>query len=154
MCAGVVITRWGKEIYPGDISRRRVMRQISGRKWHYTKTSHSLTRRTTKYVLEFEKRRTQTMPIVKEGGVIGDMPHIQGHRIAVHHIVNLVVFGSHSVKEVATELYPELTEDEVQEAIEFAYEDTERWTHLMEEHEREKQSIEQQAISPDDVING
>lgn len=93
------------------------------------------------------------MSIVEEGGVIGDMPHIQGHRIAVHHIVNFVVFGPHSVEDVATELYPELTEDEVLEAIEFAYEDTERWRRLMEEHEREKQSIEQQAISPEDVVD-
>lgn len=93
------------------------------------------------------------MSIVEEGGVIGDMPHIEGHRIGARPIVDFVVFGPYSVVDVATDLYPELTEDVVLVAIEYVYEDTDWWKQLIEEHEREKQSIEQQAISPEDVVD-
>lgn len=83
-------------------------------------------------------------------GVLGGTPRISGHRIGVYDIVELVLEGEYSVRDVVREVYPQLTDDEAHAAIEYYYHHPEEIDAIQEELERLTQRPE--AISgPDDV---
>lgn len=55
--------------------------------------------------------------IVQTDGVLGGQPRVDGTRIGVHHIVDLVLHGKYTVGDVVYEIYPDLTTDDVEAAI-------------------------------------
>ena len=59
--------------------------------------------------------------IVKTPGVLGGKPRIEGHRIGVHHVVELVIYGDHAVEDVAATVYPHLSPTEVHAALAYYY---------------------------------
>lgn len=91
------------------------------------------------------------MSINTSGGVIGNQPHISGHRITVIQIVNHWLRGN-CIEEIANELYPQLTEEEIEAALRFALEDTDRYDRLKKEWENTKAEIKDSAAtSPSDI---
>jgi uncharacterized protein (DUF433 family) len=78
-------------------------------------------------------------------------PRIEGHRITVRHIVQVWIDEDRSVEEIATDVYPHLSETQVVEALRYALEHTEvldKWEKKREQIEHE---IREGAISPDDL---
>lgn len=55
--------------------------------------------------------------IVETEGVLGGQPRINGTRIGVLHIANLVFHEKYTLEEVHYEIYPELTGRDVAEAL-------------------------------------
>lgn len=62
------------------------------------------------------------MAVNTDGGVIGGMPHIEGTRISVHHIILAWVRDDRSTEEIAGHLYPHLSEDDVVDALKWVFE--------------------------------
>lgn len=90
------------------------------------------------------------MAITQDG--VSGLPTIAGTRIGVHHVVERVLHGSESIESVATEVYPQLSEQEVTEAIEWAVENAAVYGRAMKEHEREKARLKDDAIAgPEDL---
>lgn len=57
--------------------------------------------------------------IVQTDGILGGQPRVDGTRIGVHHIVDLVLHGKYTVGDVVYEVYPDLTTDDVEAAIRY-----------------------------------
>lgn len=88
---------------------------------------------------------------ITDDGVSG-MPTIAGTRIGVHHVVQQVLHGEESIESVATEVYPQLSEQEVVEAIEWSFDNATTYGQLLKEHEQEKRRLRDAAIAgPEDL---
>jgi len=64
------------------------------------------------------KREKTSSRIARDDRVLGGVPVVRGTRVPVSTLVELIVKREKTVKEVVTHYYPQLTESEVQEAIE------------------------------------
>jgi len=84
----------------------------------------------------------------------GGTPYIEGHRIGVHHIVKAWVDEDRSTEEIATEVYPQLTESQVTEALKYAFDRRDEFERMMEEREKIKQEIRQEAVTGSDTLPG
>lgn len=58
------------------------------------------------------------MTIVETEDTLHGKPRIKGHRIGVHHIYFLYLQGK-STEEIAEEIYPTITQEQAEEAIEY-----------------------------------
>lgn len=82
----------------------------------------------------------------------GDMPVIAGHRITVKHIADLVLDGPFSVEEVATEEYPQLSEQDVYDALEYVFTHPHVFSKAVREQEKEQRQIrDAAALGPGDI---
>ena len=59
--------------------------------------------------------------IVETPGVLSGKPRIEGHRIGVHHVAELVIHGEYAVEDIASSVYPHLSVREVHAALEYYY---------------------------------
>ena len=64
------------------------------------------------------KREKTSSRIARDDQVLGGVAVVRGTRVPVSTLVELIVKGGKTVKEVVAHYYPQLTESEVQEAIE------------------------------------
>jgi len=64
------------------------------------------------------KREKTSSRIMRDDRVLGGVAVVRGTRVPVSTLVELIVKREKTVKEVVTHYYPQLTEPEVQEAIE------------------------------------
>jgi len=64
------------------------------------------------------KREKTSFRITRDDRVLGGVAVVRGTRVPVSTLVELIVKRRKTVKEVVTHYYPQLTESEVQEAIE------------------------------------
>lgn len=83
---------------------------------------------------------------------LGGLPHIEGHRIGIHHIVSAWTDDDYTIEEIADRVYPKLTEGQVREALIYAFDHKEQFEKLMEKREGVKHELEREAISqPEDL---
>ena len=73
--------------------------------------------------------------IVKTPGVLGGRARIRGTRIAVSHIVSFIKAG-YTVDEIIREIYPNLTREQVEAALEYYRKHKEEIEAELEEDER------------------
>lgn len=73
--------------------------------------------------------------IVKTPGVLGGKARIEGHRIGVHHIVELVIHGDHAVENVAAVVYPNLSIQDVHAALGYYYRHRQEIDSLLDSQE-------------------
>lgn len=85
--------------------------------------------------------------IVETPDVLGGKPRIEGHRIGVHHVVELVIHGEYAVEDVASTVYPHLSTVEVHAALEYYYRHRERIEVLLDS----RQSREDELVGSEDV---
>lgn len=60
------------------------------------------------------------MSVLPDGPHLAETPELSGHRIGVIHVVEKVLYGPWSVEDVAESVYPQLTDQEVLDALEYA----------------------------------
>lgn len=84
------------------------------------------------------------MTIVEEGGVVGEMPHIEGTRITVHHIVRVWLDRELTVEAIADEVYPHLSEGQVREALEWVLRNPVEYSECLEVYEERKRQLMKQ----------
>lgn len=86
------------------------------------------------------------MTIKESGGLVGEMPHIEGHRIGVHHIVRAWVDRDLRIEEIADREYPQLSEIQVRDALTYALSNEDEFKELSEKREELKEELKEQAI--------
>lgn len=83
--------------------------------------------------------------IVRTEGVLGGAPRIEGTRVGVHHVYELVVEGDHDPADVADQL--ELSLGEVYSALAYYHEHPDEMRTLRERESRTG-DLAEQALSP------
>lgn len=93
-----------------------------------------------------------TKKIVKTPGVIGGKPRIDGTRIGVHNIVEYVVEDEYTAPEVAEKVYPHLTPDDVNSALDYYEANEDEMKKLIGDMRKREEALEGRLISsPDDL---
>lgn len=92
------------------------------------------------------------MPIKESGGLVGEMPHIEGHRIGVHHIVSAWVEQDLTVEEIADLEYPQLSEIQVRDALTYALDNRAEYEELATDRDDLKDQLEDRAVSGPDEL--
>lgn len=77
--------------------------------------------------------RTITKNIMRMPGTLGGEPIIVGHRIPVRAIVEISQSG-YSIEEIATELFPQLSVEQVTDALQFYADNREEVDREIEEN--------------------
>lgn len=93
------------------------------------------------------------MPIDTDEAILGGVPHIRGHRIGVHHVVRAFRDRDYKIPEIAGEVYPQLSESEVREAISWALDNEETFSRVEASHRERLAEIEEQATGPSDILD-
>lgn len=93
------------------------------------------------------------MAIGKDDAVLGGAPHIRGHRIGVHHIVREFRDRDREIPTIAEKVYPQLSEEEVREAIVWALDNDEEFSACEDRRKEHVREIEAQAVSPPDELD-
>jgi uncharacterized protein (DUF433 family) len=103
-------------------------------------------------LLDIQDEGERRMPIEKSDSILGGMPHIAGTRIGVHHIVTAWRDRDLTMEEIANRVYPHLSEQEVREAVVYAFEHRDEYDRLLEEHEeRRDELVSNVATGPGDL---
>lgn len=88
--------------------------------------------------------------IVSTADTLGGKPRINGHRIGVHHIADLILHGKYTIDDVAYDIYEDLTVADVEAALHFYF--THRET--MEEVYTAIRDTDRQARHRDRAVTG
>lgn len=91
------------------------------------------------------------MTITQSDDVLDGMPHIAGTRIGVHHVVRAFKDRDIRSEEIASRVYPHLSQAEVEEALKYALDAPDEYRKHLENHREKKLEIKKQiAAGPDD----
>lgn len=84
--------------------------------------------------------------IVRTDDVLGGDPRIQGTRVGVLHVFNLVIEGNHSPADVADQL--DLSLGEVYTALAYYHEHSEIMREVRRRHAEQERTLAETALSP------
>jgi uncharacterized protein (DUF433 family) len=87
--------------------------------------------------------------IVRSDDVLGGDPRIEGHRISVLQVAEMVLDGGRSPEYVADQLGISLAE--VHTALAYYYEHPDEMEAIRERHEELEATLGEQAVTPDHV---
>jgi len=90
------------------------------------------------------------MAVDETGGVVGDMPHIPGSRVSVHHIVRAFRDRDYTIEEIADRVYPHLSEQEVREALIWVLDNQEAYHDAVDAHRATENGLKSQLATVDD----
>ena len=79
--------------------------------------------------------------IVKNKDILGGKPCIEGHRISVLHIWDVIESGG-TVRDITETVYPYLTEDEVRTALRYIYENAEEVSEMKNERDEYREQFD------------
>jgi len=85
--------------------------------------------------------------IVRSDDVLGGEPRIEGHRISVLQVADMVLDGAYSSERVADQL--DISLAEVHTALAYYYEHPEKMEAMRERHERLEATLAEKAVAPD-----
>lgn len=91
------------------------------------------------------------MSIDEDGGVVGQMPHISGTRVSVHHVVRAFRDRDYTPEEIADRVYPHLSEQQVIDAITWVLDNQEEYQQRVESHRSQKEELKSSATGPEDL---
>lgn len=89
------------------------------------------------------------MAIVRDDEILGGDPRIDGTRIGVLHVYELVVAGEHSPADIADQL--DLTLGQVYEALAYYYNHPEEMRALTRRHADAERTLGQRALTPPEL---
>lgn len=89
------------------------------------------------------------MSIVKTEDTLGGEPRLEGRRVTVMQVAELVIEAGESPEYVADQL--ELGLDEVHEALAYYYRHPDEMDEIRERHRRLEEQLEQEADAPERV---
>jgi uncharacterized protein (DUF433 family) len=87
--------------------------------------------------------------IVHTDGVLGGKPRLEGHRISVLQIADMVLDAGHSPEYVADQLGISLSD--VHTALAYYYDNPDEMDEIRDRNERLEDQLREQAITPDHV---
>jgi uncharacterized protein (DUF433 family) len=87
--------------------------------------------------------------IVKTDGVLGGEPRLDGHRISVLQVTDMVLEAGHEPEYVADQLGISLAD--VHSALAYYYEHPDEMDAVRERHDRLEAKLEERAATPDHV---
>jgi uncharacterized protein (DUF433 family) len=87
--------------------------------------------------------------IVRTDGVMGGEPRLEGHRVSVLQVADMVLDADHSPEYVADQFG--LTLAEVHRALSYYYEHPEEMESILERHAELEATLEERAVDPDRV---
>ncbi|QLH76847.1 DUF433 domain-containing protein [Halosimplex rubrum] len=87
--------------------------------------------------------------IVHTDGVLGGKPRLEGHRISVLQIADMVLDAGHSPEYVADQLGISLSD--VHMALSYYYDNPDEMDEIRDRNERLEDQLREQAITPDHV---
>lgn len=93
--------------------------------------------------------QTRMTDIVHTEGVLGGKPRLEGHRISVLQIADMVLEAGHSPEYVADQLAISLSE--VHTALAYYYGNPDEMDEIRERNEQLEDQLREQAITPDHV---
>lgn len=89
--------------------------------------------------------------IVRTDDTLGGDPWIEGTRIGVHHVYELVVTGDYPPEDVADQLGIDLSE--VHAALAYYYDNPETMREVRQRHEAIEDELAESALRPPEVVD-
>lgn len=86
------------------------------------------------------------MAIVRDENILGGDPRIEGTRIGVLHVYELVVEGDHSPADIADQL--DLSLGQVYEALAYYYNHPDEMRTVASHHTAAEETLAEQALAP------
>jgi uncharacterized protein (DUF433 family) len=85
--------------------------------------------------------------IVRTDGVLGGEPRLDGHRISVLQVADLVLEAGHEPEYVADQL--DISLADVHSALAYYYEHPDEMDTIRERHDRLEAELEERAVTPE-----